>query len=168
MYGIMILYIRMKVNTVGKKFSEVERAYIAGFLDGDGCIMATIEKHSEKKFGFRVRVTLKISQSDRKIIDWFYSKSGVGYVQKNRTTHDWIVRDQSVVREIIQLLLPYLKVKKQQAQNAIIILNSKIISQQDLLRIARLADALSRLNTRSKGRRKNFAAMIQEDFSRND
>jgi len=37
-----------------------------------------------------------------------------------------------------------------------------------LLKIARLADALSRLNVRSKNRRKNFVAMIQKNPSSND
>ena len=39
----------MKVHPVGKRLSEVERAYIAGFLDADGAIMASIERHPEKK-----------------------------------------------------------------------------------------------------------------------
>lgn len=49
-----------KVNAVGKDASEVDWAYTAGFLDGDGAIMATIERHPEKRFGFRVRVCVKI------------------------------------------------------------------------------------------------------------
>ena len=51
---------------------------------------------------------------------------------------------------------------------AIKILNGKINKFADLLKIARLADSLSRLNVRSKNRRKNFTAMIQENPSSND
>ena len=46
------------VNTVGKGCSEVDRAYLAGFLDADGAIMAIIEKHQEKKFDFRIRIIM--------------------------------------------------------------------------------------------------------------
>jgi len=158
----------MKINTVGKRFSVAERAYFAGFLDADGSIMATIEKHLEKKFGYRVRITLKITQADKRILEWFFNKSYVGYIRKNRTAFDWIVRDQKTIKVLLEMLLPYLKVKRIQAEKAIKILESKIESYKDLKSVALIADSLSRLNVRSKNRRKNFASMIQENFSRND
>ena len=153
---------------MGKKLSEVDRAYIAGFLDADGAIMATIERHQEKRFGFRVRVELKISQSNRSILDWLYKKTAVGYIRRNRTTHDWVVRDQLIVKHMINILRPYLKAKRTQASQALKILESKINSKKDLLSVARSADALSRLNVRSKNRRKNYATMIEDTISRND
>lgn len=51
---------------MGKKCSEVERAYLAGFLGADGVIMALIEKHSEKHFKFRVRVRVVVKITQRK------------------------------------------------------------------------------------------------------
>ena len=78
----------MKVNAVGKILSAVDRAYAAGFLDADGAIMASIERHHEKKFGFRVRVIIKVTQRDRKILDWFLKKFKNGSIQKNRRAYD--------------------------------------------------------------------------------
>ena len=150
----------MKVNVVGKEFSEVDQAYLAGFLDADGAIMATIEKHQEKRFGFRVRVTLKITQRDRTVLDWFARKFKVGSIRKNRSTHDWIIRDQKIILIMLNLLKPYLKVKSPQRDLAIKILNSKIYSRENLQRVARLADSLSKFNIRSKNRRSNYASMI--------
>ncbi len=158
----------MKINTVGKGFSVAERAYFAGFLDADGAIMATIEKHQEKKFGYRVRITLKITQADEKVLRWFLNRSHVGYIRKNRTTFDWIVRDQKIIKDLLKILIPYLRVKRKQAKKAIKIIESKVKSYKDLKSIALQADSLSQLNVRSKNRRKNFASMIQENFSRND
>ncbi len=150
----------MKVNVVGKEFSEVDQAYLAGFLDADGAIMATIERHQEKKFGFRVRVTLKITQRDRTVLDWFARNFKVGSIRKNRSTYDWIIRDQKIALSILNLLKPYLKVKSFQRNQAVKILNSKINSREDLRKVARLADSLSKFNVRSKNRRSNFASMI--------
>lgn len=158
----------MKVGTVGKKLTEVERAYIAGFLDADGAIMASIEKHAEKKFGFRVRVIVKITQSRRTILDWFKKKIGLGSVVSNRTAFDWILRDQESIKILLHSLLPYLEVKKQQARKAIQIINAPKNTKVDFLRVAQSADALSARNVRSKNRRTNFSAMIQDNFSRND
>ena len=158
----------MKVNVVGKEFSEVELAYLAGFIDADGAIMATIEKHQEKKFGFRVRITVKITQRDVCILEYFLQQFQVGYVRKNRTTFDWLIRSQKDVKVILNLLKPYLKSKSKQAVLAETILNIEIVSQDDLVEAANLADSLSRFNVRSQGRRKNYVSMIQESFSRND
>lgn len=155
--GILHLMI---ANAVGKGFTEAERAYLAGFLDADGAIMALVEKHSEKRFGFRVRIIVKITQRDPKILKLFEKTLRIGSVIKNRTAYDWILRDQKVICDLLQILLPYLKVKSRQAKTALKILNSKIAARNDLVKNARLADSLSQFNVRSKNRRKNFASMI--------
>lgn len=152
----------MKANVVGKVYSEADKAYLAGFLDGDGAIMATIEKHAEKKFGFRVRITLKITQRDREPCEWFLNKYHVGYVRVNRTTHEWIIRGQKDAKSILKLIEPYVQVKQQQVKLAQEIIGISIERRDDLVRVAKLADALSRFNVRSKNRRKNFVSMIQE------
>ena len=153
---------------MGKRLSEAERGYLAGFLDADGAIMAIIERHQEKKFGFRVRIILKISQQDKKILRWFKRKLGFGTITKNRSTFDWLLKDQKLNHALLSLLLPYLKVKSQQAKKAIKILEKPINNPKDLLKAASLADSLSRFNVRSRNRRRNFASMIQESLSCND
>ena len=163
----------MRANAVGKSRSEVERAYIAGFLDADGAIMAVIEKHQEKRFGFRVRVALKVTQHDREILDWIQRTLRVGIVRANRLgdnrqTFDLHIRDRADVRKVLEMLMPQLRVKIAQARIAIQILDSDIKSRQDLIRVASLADSLSRFNVRSKNRRKNFVSKIQERLSPND
>ncbi len=158
----------MAANAVGKEYSEVDRAHLAGFLDADGAVMATIEAHPEKKFNFRVRVELKITQSRKDILEYFLKKYNAGYIRKNRTVFDWVIRDQKAAKSLIDMIGSFLRVKKLQANIAKMILNKTIRSQKDLIRIARSADTLSRLNVRSKNRRKNHVSMIEEYFSPND
>ncbi len=163
----------MRANAVGKSCSEVERAYCAGFLDADGAIMAVIEKHREKRFGFRVRVALKVTQHDREVLDWIQRTVRAGIVRANRLgdtrqTFDLHIRDRDDVRKVLEMLMPHLRVKIAQARIALQILDSDIKSKQDLIRVARSADALSRFNVRSKNRRKNFVSKIQEHLSPND
>ena len=158
---------------MGKSCSEVERAYIAGFLDADGAIMACIEKHKEKRFGFRVRVALKVTQHNRGILDWIQRTVHAGAVRANRPgdirqTYDLLIRDRGDVRIVLQLLLPYLRAKRKQAQMTLRILDREVKNKTDLIRNARLADALSRFNIRSKNRRKNFVMKIEEHLSPND
>ena len=163
----------MKASAVGKRCTEVERAYIAGFLDADGAIMAIIEPHSGKQYGFRVRVSLKVTQHDRKILDWVRHKIGVGIVRANRLgtdhqTFDLHIRDQTHAGETLELLMPYTRVKRKQAQIALKILFSPRTTKKEILQVARLADSLSKFNVRSKNRRKNFAAKVKVHLSSND
>ena len=152
-----------------KIFFEVNKAYISGLLDGDGAIMACIEKHAEKKFGFRVRIYIKISQNNYKILNWCKLTTRMGNVRNVKNDeYEWRIRNQEDAKFLLELLLPYLKIKKRQGYLAKKILNTKIKTIKGLLKIAKLADALSKLNVRSQGRRKNFMAMIQKSISPND
>jgi hypothetical protein len=156
------------VGSVGKKCSEAERAYIAGLFDCDGAIMASIESHKEKKFGFRVRVILKMTQKNPNLLQWLHSLFKVGYITQNRTVFDWVVKDQRYCKELLELIKIYTRGKKKQVELALEILQTPVVSRSDLLKVARLADTLSGYNVRSLGRRKNYTSKIQEHFSSND
>ena len=158
----------MDANPVGKKCSEVDRAYLAGLFDGDGAIMAIIEPHKEKRFKFRVRIELKVTQKFEKDLVCVTELLGCGSIRKNRTTCDWITRDQKEIRRVLEYIRPYSKSKQRQIQYALQILSIPIQSHKNLLRAAKLADTLSKFNVRSANRRRNYASMIQEHFSRND
>ncbi len=156
------------VSSVGKGCSEVDRAYIAGLIDCDGAIMASIESHKEKRFGFRVRVILKLTQKNPALLQWIHTLLAVGSIRKNRTTFDWILRNQQQCKEVLELIQAYSRGKQRQVELALQILQTPVTSESDLLMIARLADTLSSYNVRSFGRRKNYAAKIQEYSSSND
>ena len=159
----------MKANAVGKRCSVAERAYLAGLIDGDGAIMAFIEPMKEKRFRFRVRVEIKITQKSDEDLKFLLPLLGCGSIRSNRmTTHDWITRDQKEVLRILSLIRPYSKMKQRQIAFAIEIIQTQINAHEDLIRVAQLADALSKFNVRSKNRRKNYATMIEEHFSPND
>lgn len=164
----MLTVTGMKANAVGKGCSVAERAYCAGLIDGDGAIMAIIEPHREKRFRFRVRIELKITQKCKEDLLFLVPLLGCGSVRQNRTTCDWITRDQQEILRVLSLIAPYSKMKQKQIHYAIKIIRTPIGEKRDLLRVARLADALSRFNVRSKNRRKNHVAMIQEHLSSND
>src|SRR5262249_17363661 len=140
----------MEVNPVGKLLSEVDRAYLSGFLDGDGAVMALIERYPEKRFGFRVRVELKITQYHRSDVVWLVELTGIGRVCKNLNTFEWVVRDQRAIAGLLDQLQSYVRVKREQIALALRILRHPMKSRNDLIDTARLADALSKFNVRSK------------------
>jgi hypothetical protein len=153
---------------VGKTIPEVQKAYLAGFIDGDGAIMAMLERHPSKRLGFRVRVWLKATQLHRSDVAQLCEDFDVGHVVASRGCWEWLVKDQAHVRQLLEIVQPYARVKARQVELALKILNARIDTIADLQQVAEWADALSLLNVRSRGRRQNKAAMIQEIVSRND
>ncbi|EKE04834.1 MAG: hypothetical protein ACD_19C00431G0011 [uncultured bacterium] len=140
--------------------SVANLAYIAGLFDGDGAIMALIEKHSEKKFGFRVRVILKVTQKNPEVLHWIQKTTKLGNVVSNRTTNEWILRNQIEILEFLKQMVRFVRIKKKQIIIAIAILQKPVKNQNDLVNIATLADSLASFNVRSKNRRKNFITSI--------
>ena len=155
---------------MGKILSEVKRAYLAGLIDGDGAIMACIERHNEKRFRLRVRISVKITLSSKEEIEWIRKITGIGRIRNNRRTFEWIVRDKKDTEWILSMIKPYTHLKIRQARIALNILKHSFDDKdkKSLNKKALLADTLSSFNIRSKNRRKNFATMIKESISRND
>ncbi len=158
----------MRANSVGKKSVEVNNAYLAGLIDGDGSIMAIIEKHQAKKFGWRVRIVLKVTQKYEADLLFLIPLTSCGAVTKNGDTYDWKTRDQNMIKEVLLNIKPYARIKQNQVKIALQILDSDVTSEQDLQVVATLADALSRFNVRSNNRRKNYVTKIQTLLSSND
>jgi hypothetical protein len=150
----------MKVNPVGKNLSKEELAYLAGLIDGDGAIMTWIEKHPEKKFKFRVRLALKVTLNQKQVLEWIRKRVRFGYLKKNRNQYEWCSQDQEKIEKFLSKVLPFLKVKKKQAKIALKIAKIKVESFDDLVKKAKLADSLAKLNTRSEGIRKNFSQAL--------
>ena len=153
---------------MGKTIPEAQKAYLAGFLDGDGAIMALLERHPTKRFGFRVRVWVKATQLRQRDVAWLRDELGFGRVTASRECWEWLVKDQLAAEWLLSAIAPYARIKAQQVDLALQILKHRIESIEDLQEQAERADALAALNVRSRGRRQNTAAMIQGFVSRND
>jgi hypothetical protein len=156
------------VNSVGKKYVEVNRAYLAGMFDADGALMACIEHHPEKKFKFRVRMYVKIAQKNERFLRQLQRELEWGKVRINNRVYELDIKDQTHIYKFIDLVYPYSRLKRRQLDLGRKILETKIHSREDLLQVAQLADTLSSYNVRSRSRRKNYTSKIQAYFSSND
>ena len=104
----------------------------------------------------------KATQYHKRDVVWLPEQTGVGYIRQNLKTFEWIVRDQKAVAWLLDMIAPYTRCKQNQVALAIQILLHPIKTKEDLVQMAHLADALSKFNVRSKLRRKNHAAMVQD------
>lgn len=108
----------LKGNTVGSR-SNVEKAYIAGFLDGDGSIMLQIKKRSDTSRGYRFMATICFYQDTRHDSDlyWIREVLSTGHIAKrNDNISELRINGYITVSSILVDLKPYIRFKKLQAE----------------------------------------------------
>lgn len=121
---------KRKDNTVGSR-SNIDLAYIAGFLDGDGSIMLQVKYRADGKNKFRFMATICFYQDTRheKTLYWIQKILGIGYiVKRNDGMTELRINGYAQVRNIMKALAPFIRFKKIQSKallSACEILSSK-------------------------------------------
>lgn len=109
-----------------KNISEIQLSYAAGIIDGEGSIMV-IHHNAGGKTGCKWEywvLRLMIANNKKELIDWLLSMFGGGYsigISKNpkwNDTYQWRV-DSKHAKKVLELVYPYLLLKKKQAEIAI-------------------------------------------------
>jgi hypothetical protein len=144
------------------------RAYIAGFLDGDGCIMAQLIRRNGYRLGFQIRVSVVFyqHQSHNEILFWLKRQLGYGYVRdRNDAMCEYTIVGLREVEEVLTSLTPHLRVKKQLAHAVLEIIERHPwrMTAEDLVALSEKVDATARFNY-SK-RRSNTCVQVS-DFLR--
>ena len=100
--------------------SKTDLAYIAGFLDGDGSLMLQVKKRSDGKIGKRFMCTICFYQDSRheETLYWIRKILGIGYVsRRNDGISELRINGYKQVYGILQKLLPFIRLKKRQAES---------------------------------------------------
>ena len=145
------------------KFSD---AYVAGFFDGDGSLVATLEKQSSRYLRtYRPRIKINFTQHIRHFGMLCeiqrYLNAGKASVVKTHDQAELVIVDRNDVRRILNRMLPHLVLKKQQAIFAIEALSqfgenlrTNRISDQNYLAILKTIAKIRSLNSNTGGKRK--------------
>ncbi len=149
-----------------------QRAYIAGLLDGDGCIMLQLHERHDFRFLFRPKTIVILYQDSRHHDDILFLQSliGGGYVYK-RNDHitEFRLEGHEKVRELLLKLQPYVLFKHKQVEymlEAIKILQKKKYQVFEFLRVCELSDLIAQQNYSSK-HRKYTASYIRQRLHEN-
>jgi hypothetical protein len=146
---------RSRGNTVGsrtQRFSSEQAAYLAGFLDGDGCIAVNYEKNAECRLGIRVRIRVSFTQhrGRRKVLDRLREWIGSGVIAEydGNGMAEYVIRDQTVVEDLLLSIQRFLVVKEPHADAALEILRLKKggYSTESLEQMRKLAEFIRQLN----------------------
>ncbi len=137
------------------KLSKEEKAYIAGFLDGDGSIHVRLKPNSTYRFCFQVSPSVVFYQSKKEkyFLQWLKNLIGRGYVrERNDGIIEYIIGDMNSMKELLENLLPYLKLKQRQANLMLEVLaaKEKIKTSKDFLKLAKKIDGFQKINYSKK------------------
>ena len=152
-------------NTVGSQnispfnISKSEAAFIAGFLEGDGCISAKIGPTSGS---YRVRLVISFTQHTRNKVVLEYLQKLIGgkiIDYHSRNMSELAIYDRNKVTEIVRIVAPFLISKRRQAELAIKIIEilnknkrGKLKNPEDLLKAVKLAEEIRGLNSNRKNK----------------
>ncbi|KKQ92892.1 MAG: Homing endonuclease [candidate division CPR2 bacterium GW2011_GWC1_39_9] len=134
-------------------------SYIAGFLDGDGCIMAQLVHRKDYRYGYQIRLSIVFYQKEQKIefLEWLKTKLKYGYIRnRNDGMAEYTIVGPQYVQEILIKLLPYLRLKRKLAELVLEISRiPKQLTAKEFLQYAELVDltakyTYSKKRTRTK------------------
>ncbi len=126
----------------------IDLAYIAGFLDGDGSLMLQIKNRKDGISKIRFMSTICFYQDTRheKDLFWIQKVLGKGYFyRRNDGMSELRINGYTSVKSILELLKPYIRFKKIQAQaliEACTILSSKKYKMLDREQRVKLVDLI--------------------------
>ena len=135
--------------------SSEEKAYIAGFLDGDGCLMAQLVRRKDYFYGYQVRISIVFYQREghEEILLWLKKKLGYGYIRRrNDMMFEYTIVGLKEVRVILKTLYPFLRLKKVLTRKVlkIIQLHPEKMTVEILLRLSSLVDETAKFNYSKK------------------
>ena len=150
---------------------EKTKAYIAGFLDGDGSIFLQLVSRKDYKLGYQIRASIVFYQksSHKTILRWLIHKFRIGYLRDRPDgLSEYTIVGLKEVQKVLLEIEPYLLIKRKQAKLALRIISrlEKIhrFTTGDLLRIAKEVDKFSLLNYSKK--RQNTTDSLRKFFQR--
>jgi hypothetical protein len=142
--------------------------YIAGFLDGDGSIIAQLVKRDDYKNGYQIRLSIQFTQLTKRRIYLEKLKDliGVGYIRdrsfspkrgvETSPVSDYVITETKQVYLFLKMITPFLRIKKKQADLVITIIEQLPLAKdphkfyelcQKVDQVAAFNDSKSRLIT---------------------
>ena len=143
------------------KIFATTKAYLAGFLDGDGSIYVRLKPNSTYRFGFQVSPCIALFQSKKEAENFqrVCSLIGCGYMRERKDgILEYVINKKDEIINFLYVIKPYLILKRRQADLMVEILKvkTKVKDQKSFNELAQLIDKFRELNYSKKRKRHNL------------
>ena len=135
--------------------SQTKRAYLAGFLDGDGSIYVRLKPNPTYRYGFQVApyIVLFQSQKEKENFKKICSLIKLGHLRIRKDgILEYIIGKVNELREFLKIVKPFVILKKEQVALMAEILNKKerVKNKSDFRKLIDLIDRFRNLNYSKK------------------
>jgi hypothetical protein len=104
------------------KLVETDKAYLAGILDGEGCI-GYYNANPDPEGTPYCHADINITNTHKGVVDWVQQVTGLGRskptnkftVQGRMKAYQWQIAKKQDVREFLEAIDPYLRIKADQS-----------------------------------------------------
>ena len=110
---------------IHRKHTPVELSYLAGFIDGDGFIIAHSYCPRKNSQFHQYNLTVGAVNTNKEVLDWIKKNFGgciqtrkVKDVLKHKVSYSWRLQSKKA-EKLLKHIYPYLKIKKPQARVAL-------------------------------------------------
>jgi hypothetical protein len=109
---------------IRKEYTDTEAAYMAGIMDGEGTFYIGNYSGNRKNGDKHFQTLIAIATTDKSLMDWLHNIFGGGvrsYTPKQmaknsrKQVYRWCATSNRML-QICQIILPYLVIKKRQAE----------------------------------------------------
>lgn len=148
------------------ELSIVDKAYLAGFFDGDGSIITQIVKDKTKKYKHSIRISVVFFQKSTHhwFILWLKEVfAPYGYIVKRKSgMSEFVIVAIGPVENVLKELYPYLKIKKPLCKLVLNLITDlkNVQSEADFLKVCQMVDETAKY-TYSKTRKINTQTVKQ-------
>ncbi len=137
------------------KFSSTQRAYIAGFLDGDGSVYVRAKPNDTYRYGYQIAPSIILFQSEKsaEAFDSLHAMLGLGYIRKRKDgILELTINKIDEIEQFITLAKPYSLFKRRQLElmEQIIKAKKNVTNENDFKALLKLVDTYRVLNYSKK------------------
>jgi intein/homing endonuclease len=144
-----------------KSLPSIRRAYLAGFLDGDGSIYVQLKPNATYRYRYQVAAYIVLFQSakDKDKFRELTDLIGFGHTrERNDGILEHIISRIDEIRQMLKIVKPFIVLKRKQVMLMERILDQKerVENAEDFKALAGLVDTFRQLNYSKKRKRRTL------------
>ncbi|MCK4453824.1 hypothetical protein KAU51_00520 [Candidatus Parcubacteria bacterium] len=137
------------------KVKETTKAYIAGFLDGDGSIYVKLTQNDSYRYKYQIcpYVVFYQSKGNKFVLEKMRRLIQIGYIRERKDgICEYIIGDVNSIEKLVKYIKSYVILKRNHVRLMLDILNKKkkIKNAKDFLEVCILIDKFKKLNYSKK------------------